>query len=201
MKFKAMAGRFIQAREELLSLGDTAGVEVKIWQQAVPKIRNGEAMQQKTLQLILDGRTDEANKLLLDKVIPIQKAVSETLSQMFAYQKQAAKVEFDAAVMRNAQIFLFVLAFGATAVLLTIATAFVVIRRAIRIEVSLDEARVTAQKSTELKSQFLANMSHEIRTPLTAVLGFAETMLDENQTPRERKVSVNSILRNGNERR
>ena len=197
MQFKEMAGRFIQARDELLSMQEKAGVEIEVWKQAVPKIRNGEAMQQKTLELILDGRINEANKLLLDKVIPIQKVVNDTLSKMFTYQKRAAKQEFDAAFLRNSQIFMFVLAFGATAVLLTIATAFVVTRRTTRIEASLDEARVAAQTATELKSQFLANMSHEIRTPLTAVLGFTETLLDENQTTRERKISVNSILRNG----
>ena len=197
MKFKEMAGRFIKARDELLSMQKEAQVEIAIWKQAVPKINLGGEMQQKTLQLILDGHIQEANKLLLEKVIPIQNAVSDTLSKMFTYQKQAAKNEFHTAFIRNAQIFMFVLVFGATAVLLTIMTAVVVIRRATRIEAALDGARVTAQTATELKSQFLANMSHEIRTPLTAVLGFAETMLDENQNVRERTFGVNSILRNG----
>jgi len=197
VRFMEMAGQFIKARDELLSMQGEASVEIKIWNEAVPRIRNGESIQQQTLSLIMDGRIDEAKKLLLEKVIPIQKAVTETLSKMFSYQKRAAKDEFDAAFERNTQIFWFVLTFGAIAVLLTVATAYVVIRRATRIENSLEDARVAAQTATELKSQFLANMSHEIRTPLSAVLGFAETLLDDYQNERERKVSVNSILRNG----
>jgi len=35
------------------------------------------------------------------------------------------------------------------------------------------------------KSQFLANMSHEIRTPLTAIIGFADTSLDHEQSQQE----------------
>ena len=112
MKFKEMAGRFIKARDELLSMQKEAQVEIAIWKQAVPKINLGGEMQQKTLQLILDGHIQEANKLLLEKVIPIQNAVSDTLSKMFTYQKQAAKNEFHTAFIRNAQIFMFVLVFG-----------------------------------------------------------------------------------------
>lgn len=42
---------------------------------------------------------------------------------------------------------------------------------------ALEEARVKADKSNELKSQFVANMSHEIRTPLNGILGLTEITL------------------------
>ena len=38
-------------------------------------------------------------------------------------------------------------------------------------------AKEAAEAATRAKSEFLANMSHEIRTPLTAVLGFADELL------------------------
>jgi signal transduction histidine kinase/CheY-like chemotaxis protein len=47
------------------------------------------------------------------------------------------------------------------------------------------------------KSEFLANMSHEIRTPMTAILGFAETMLDSDQTEPDRLNCIHTIRRNG----
>ncbi|CAM3769309.1 hybrid sensor histidine kinase/response regulator [Rheinheimera salexigens] len=42
-------------------------------------------------------------------------------------------------------------------------------------------ARETAEQANKLKSVFLANMSHEIRTPLTAIIGFSEQAVQENE--------------------
>jgi len=56
-----------------------------------------------------------------------------------------------------------------------------------------DEA-VQANKS---KSEFLANMSHEIRTPLTAIIGFSESLLDSDQTIKDRVDSIHRIIRAG----
>lgn len=57
--------------------------------------------------------------------------------------------------------------------------------------------KLTAQAATRAKSTFLANMSHEIRTPLTAIVGFAESLLDSGQPLSDRLASINSIQRNG----
>ena len=58
------------------------------------------------------------------------------------------------------------------------------------------EQKLAAEAANQSKSQFLANMSHEIRTPLTAILGFAENLL-ETQDPAETRLAVKTILRNG----
>jgi PAS domain S-box-containing protein len=54
-----------------------------------------------------------------------------------------------------------------------------------------------AKAATRSKSEFLANMSHEIRTPMTAILGFAETLLDSSISAEDRLNAIKTIHRNG----
>lgn len=58
-------------------------------------------------------------------------------------------------------------------------------------------ARDEALNASQTKSAFLANMSHEIRTPLTAIIGFAESLRDANQSHSERNEAIDTITRNG----
>ena len=59
------------------------------------------------------------------------------------------------------------------------------------------EAEHQAQVASRAKSEFLANMSHEIRTPKTAILGYAEMLLEEDQSPATRLDRIRTIQRNG----
>jgi len=64
----------------------------------------------------------------------------------------------------------------------------------------LEITRRDAENANKAKSDFLANMSHEIRTPMTAILGFADTIIDDNETsevPNSNLDAVDTIKRNG----
>lgn len=61
----------------------------------------------------------------------------------------------------------------------------------------LEISRGAAIEASRAKSDFLANMSHEIRTPLGAILGFAELMMEEGVSDRERQVYMTAVKRNG----
>ena len=59
----------------------------------------------------------------------------------------------------------------------------------------LATAKDEALFANHAKSEFLANMSHEMRTPLTAIIGYAETLLDEDLDESERLKATDTIIR------
>ena len=61
----------------------------------------------------------------------------------------------------------------------------------------LETAKLAAESASRAKSRFLANMSHEIRTPMTAILGYSDMLLDQNQPADERLDCVQTVHRNG----
>jgi signal transduction histidine kinase/CheY-like chemotaxis protein/HPt (histidine-containing phosphotransfer) domain-containing protein len=75
----------------------------------------------------------------------------------------------------------------------TIAKRHAVLESKQEVEVRMAEAR----EASRAKSEFLANMSHEIRTPMTAIIGYADLLLDPETTANERVTHIQTIRRNG----
>lgn len=63
-------------------------------------------------------------------------------------------------------------------------------------ELTLLEAKESAESANRAKSEFLANMSHEIRTPMNAVIGYSE-LLSSMITNKEKREYINAIISAG----
>ncbi len=57
----------------------------------------------------------------------------------------------------------------------------------------LDAAKLQAEKANRAKTDFLSSMSHEIRTPLNAIVGFSESMKEEDLS-KDGKEDVENII-------
>lgn len=64
-------------------------------------------------------------------------------------------------------------------------------------EKTLLRAKEAADLANQAKSIFLANISHEIRTPLSAILGYADFLMDPTQPEGEKLEWAQTIKRNG----
>ena len=66
-----------------------------------------------------------------------------------------------------------------------------------RMEDELHMAKDAAEAATGAKSRFLAAMSHEIRTPMTAILGYADLLMDPTVGASSRNNYAAAIRRSG----
>ncbi|MGN0966824.1 MAG: response regulator [Candidatus Coprovivens sp.] len=76
---------------------------------------------------------------------------------------------------------------------ITLLTYFFIENPDVKMLEEVSMAKETAEKANSAKTEFLSNMSHEIRTPLNAIVGFSESLKDDN-VPEETKGKINDII-------
>ena len=59
----------------------------------------------------------------------------------------------------------------------------------LRLIEEIDDMKLSIERSSKAKSDFLSNMSHEIRSPMNAIIGFSETIINDNDFDKERVIN------------
>lgn len=196
LQFKEQATVFIEARDRLLSNLYESN-EVAAWNQVKPLAIKGGMVQNQATELILDGHIEQAHEMLLTEVMPTQDEVMAGMTRMLATQNAIIASELGSAQSNNQRFLILIAILGGAALVVGAVVAGYVTRHTTLTERDLVEQQRLAEEANKAKSDFLANMSHEIRTPLTAIIGFSESLLDEDFDPQERTKVTETIIRNG----
>lgn len=150
-------------------------------------------LQNQIIDLIAVEDIEQAKLLLTQQAVPLQDQVLSALAELMEYQTAAAhasvtqaREEFERG--RSITIAMSVCAVGIALYLVWL------VRKAARQRRDYFEQMQAANRA---KSSFLAKMSHEMRTPLTAIIGFAETSLEGQQSVAERVTALRIIQQSG----
>ena len=131
-----------------------------------------------------------------------------TITAEMSQQEQLVADQRAAARAKSADLTLAaVTSGGATALLIIVVFGFIIRndvlarvraeKRIVQLNKELDAHAHELESATLAKSAFLAHMSHEIRTPLTAITGYADLLLEPQQTESVRAQRISVIRRSG----
>ena len=196
MKFKEKATVFIKARNELMET-EMDPQEEAVWQEAKELIQNGYLSQKQAVDYLLDDQTEEAHEVLLGEVTPRQNEVMKSLTQLMGEKISSMNIAERSTLAATKNMFWLIIIVGGAILITGIFVTVYVVRTTNRNELELISAKEEALSANNYKSLFLANMSHEIRTPLTAIIGYAESLLDEKLKFGDKLDYINTIIRNG----
>ena len=105
-----------------------------------------------------------------------------TKMEMEIYEQIQSKAEAAGALADKTYMWLVILMIsGGVLALIVIYIIIKYSKNAYAYQIALENARVEAENLAKTKELFIANMSHEIRTPVTAISGFTEQLLHEQE--------------------
>ena len=203
IRFYEFAGIYRHARSMLVKLPmDAEEMEVQTELQKV--IRIAQPLNRIAAELIADDSPPTLMREAVKSASKQQSLLLDLLNQLVEIQIHRAHEAVNTGRKKYDRSLFIVVMFG---VILIIGALFIVRKvskyvagknqELLEKNQQLAEASNAAFSANETKSAFLATMSHEIRTPLTAIIGFAETSLESDQTIQDRICATKTIMRSG----
>lgn len=115
--FRILGGIFLTEQEKVLSR-PMIGQEKLAWDQVRKTLNKGGRAQNQVLGMILDESLDEANKLLLDEVVPTQDIFVDQISNILDVQREGVEHKISEVAHRNRTTYWLIGLFGSVALML-----------------------------------------------------------------------------------
>ncbi|MGV8990251.1 MAG: diguanylate cyclase domain-containing protein [Thiobacillus sp.] len=179
LQFLNLGGRVITLRRELEPQAEDAD-EQQILSRFKREILNTADKTDAVVALYLDGRMEEGRNLLLSEAIPSQARVTEASDALQAFYREQGQRTVAHARQVYESAFQMVIGLGVGAILLTLLTASLVIRRIMKDRQSL-LAEIEIRREAEAELLVLSGDLEEIVAMRTARLQEATDLLKEAQ--------------------
>ncbi len=183
MRYRAEAGRFIEARDSLLAL-DPAPAQQRLWQEARVLIGHDERLHREAIELIFADNAPAAGRLIQEQVIPMETALLAQLDAMLHLERAETRRTLAAAAQRYRQTFTLMLALALVTLAAAVATAVFVTRRSGRAERAIIEAKQHAEQAAD---QLAWAASHDALTGLPNRRTFETYLAELARSAREER--------------
>jgi signal transduction histidine kinase len=151
IRFRQLFVSFVDARDEFVSAGLTQE-EQAAWNEARDMLKIGGPAQNKVALLLMDGKDQEASRILTQTVVPIQDQFMQTLDKLIEIQDGRVNSVLSAAKEENATTYKLIVMLLSTAILLAGFTT-IIVRRTSGTEAALAEQGVRIRSLYEVSSQ------------------------------------------------
>ena len=150
LKLNEMGGVFLLARDRLWAR-TMSGQEKTAWDNVRKIMKQGGAIQNRVLTLIQDNRIDDAKKVFIKELVPMQDSFVDGISNILDLKREEVENEVDKASNRNDDAYLFITLLGSVAFILS-TFMVIVIRRTDKTELALLEQNSRIRSLYEVTS-------------------------------------------------
>jgi len=160
LKLNEMGGVFLLARDKLWSR-PMSKQEEATWNEVRKTMTQGGMIQQRVLNLIQNNNMDEAKKVFIKELVPMQDSFVNGISNILELKHQDVETELNEAAQRNEDAYTFISLLGSVALILS-TFMVIVIRRTSKTELALVEQNDRIRSLYEVSSMAGLNISEQI---------------------------------------
>ena len=191
MKIREMGTQFLAARDQLWAR-PMSKTEQNAWEQAREKMTSGGMIQHRVLNLIQEDSMDEAKKIFIKELVPMQDSFVDSISGILDMKRNEVERELSEASKHNEDAYRFIAILGSIALFLCVFMVGV-IRRTNKTESALLEQSARIRSLYEVSSMPGLNMNQQINEMLN--LGCRFLKMDCGRVNKiERDINTSTIL-------